>query len=130
MAEDSVVGSLGERWARAWNARDEDALAALYSPECICVDIADGSSFRGQEGILDTYARTVAAMPDFHVRSDGCFTDGSDYVIEWTFTGTSSGVVREVSGASIGTLDGSDRILRRRDYWNMAALYGSGGRGT
>ena len=61
--EAQAVRVLSESLVRAINARDGDALVALFLPEAEFVDDA-GNTHRGREGIRGVFAEFVRAFPD------------------------------------------------------------------
>lgn len=51
----------------AYNARDIDAFANVYSPDIICYDLDSGEAFcHGRTQLIERYGAMFTASPDLH----------------------------------------------------------------
>ena len=77
-----------DRLVAAYNARDTDALVALYDPDVTYWSPLDGT----QEGIAEVRAQIDelhATLPDEQMEAQTVITDGEVIVVEFVSTGTS-----------------------------------------
>jgi ketosteroid isomerase-like protein len=116
----------GDEYIAAWNAHDEEALVAQFSPECRYLDLALGLAFEGHDGVRAMFRATQESSPDYVWESRGGYRDGNHYTIEFTYTANASGRgTHSTKAVSVGILDDEGRILENHDYWNPADFPGT-----
>ncbi|MGE5155940.1 MAG: nuclear transport factor 2 family protein [Betaproteobacteria bacterium] len=80
------VSELGERWlaayGRAWEERDADAAAALFSAEGVYA-WGPFEEIRGREAIAARWAEATADQREVHFRSEVLGAIGSTVVARW-----------------------------------------------
>jgi len=114
----------------AWNAHDEERLAALYHPEFEEVDVGQAISQPGQNAIRTTMRRYLEAFPDLQISMDEGVGEGDKLALAWTIRGTHQGKLMNIPptgrkvafrGTSFLTLkDG--KIARVLRVWDLAGL--------
>jgi steroid delta-isomerase-like uncharacterized protein len=111
MAERAVtdidaVENFYDRWAKAWNDRDADAVAALCAEDLVYDEPALGSTAHGREAIRSFVAQMARTFPDFSFTRVGCYAETTRraVVVAWRFNGTVAGTDRRVE------FHGDDRL--------------------
>ncbi|MGW4207286.1 nuclear transport factor 2 family protein [Lentzea sp. NPDC004789] len=111
MAEKAVtdvdaVEDFYDRWAKAWNDRDADAVAALCSEDLVYDEPALRSTAHGREALRDFVAHMARTFPDFSFTREGCYAETSRraVLVAWRFSGTVAGTDRRVE------FHGDDRL--------------------
>ena len=116
----------------AWNAHDPAAVARYMAYDAIYEDVALGRVLHGSSEIAAFVEEATRASSDFRFEEVSLFTAGGDYANEWIMTGTNDREVQgvpatgrsfRVRGASVGKLDTSGRIVKNRDYYNLAEMF-------
>lgn len=123
--------SLTDRFLAAWNDRDGDGVAGLFSEEGVYADAALNERLTGHEEIerfvreaYETFSSDMTFEPGFAVETP------AGYAVEWTMKGTHdrdspqlrrTGKAFSVPGISVGEVrDG--KITRNTDYWSLATF--------
>jgi steroid delta-isomerase-like uncharacterized protein len=89
-----------DRWAEAWNSRDVEKVAALFTPD-VAIDQPENANPIGAAGIKPFFGMIFKAYPDFHVEVRQAIVDGMHAVSVEQVTGTWSGpFVDPKTGAS------------------------------
>ena len=84
-----------ERWQRAWNDHDPDAVAALCTEDVEFFDPAIGT-VRGRAAVADWVRACVLAFPDYRFTEPEppyLAEDGSKAIMPWLMTGTHTGPI-------------------------------------
>jgi ketosteroid isomerase-like protein len=68
--DEAAVRAAGAAFLEAYNARDAKKLAALWSPEAVYVDPADGDEVVGRAAIEEMFAAAFADKKDIKLTSD------------------------------------------------------------
>jgi steroid delta-isomerase-like uncharacterized protein len=116
------LSPLLQQWVDAFNAKDSEAIAALYTEDGIVEDVPTGRIARGREEIA-AFSREAAAGPDFTLEIVGAH-EGEDFaVLEYLFTVADMGTEAPVTvrGVYLFELDG-DQITRTADYFDVAGV--------
>lgn len=80
-----------QMYARAWNAHDSEAVAAMFGTDGTYEDPSTGGPLTGFK-IAQTISALVAAFPDFSISLTHVALGDPDLVtIGWTLTGTHTG---------------------------------------
>jgi len=121
----------------AWNTRRPEAVAALYAPDGVRVQMAfPGGRIEGREALAEHVREIMAACPDcvLEIRREGVSADGL-LTMEWIFRATQTadygpipgnGQAVELNGVSVIATDGG-LIREERVYWDSATLMAGGG---
>jgi steroid delta-isomerase-like uncharacterized protein len=118
--------SIVERFAKAFNARDVDALLTCFTADATYRDLFYGPH-AGQTSLRGMFERMFHEGRDYHWSMDAIVLDEGRAAAEWTFGYTASAAVprsegRRVrfSGMSIFELE-DGRIHAYREYANTGA---------
>ena len=79
-----------QQWVDAFNAKDSEAIAALYTDDGIVEDVPTGRIARGRDEIA-AFAREAAAGPDFKLEIVDAHAGDNFAVLEYRFTATDMG---------------------------------------
>jgi SnoaL-like domain len=60
----SLVPVISQRWMGAWNAKDPDAMRALFTPDGIYEDLAFKISANGQKGVATWVQISIDHIPN------------------------------------------------------------------
>ena len=109
-----------EVWARAWPAKDIEAIVALY---------ADGAEYRalvlrepelGPTGVRDYLERNFAVEHDIECRFGEPLAAGDRCAVEWWACWTEDGADLTMAGVTVLRFDDEGRVVDHRDYWNQS----------
>jgi steroid delta-isomerase-like uncharacterized protein len=75
----------------AFNARNVDALVALCTPDVQLINVANGATFSGSDGVRQFFSGWTTAFPDGKVQNTAVVADDQRAVIEFTGRGTQTG---------------------------------------
>ena len=111
---------LMEKHCDAWNARDIDALMALFTPDCVYEAAAGphpfGQRYSGQEAVRQAFAAIWAAFPHATWEDATHVASGDHGFSEWTFCGTKSdGTTVVARGVDLLRFEGG-RIARKDTF--------------
>lgn len=108
-----------EAYRLAWESRDPDAAAQLFTPDATYRSNIYETAHEGREGVSDYWRSVTAAQSDVRVRMGRPFADGKRVAVEfWTAMDMSDD---EATLAGCLLLDFDDDWLcrRLREYWNF-----------
>ncbi len=123
-----------ERFVKAWNDRDVEAMTATLSPDCE-VSRPGGEVLRGKEQIVARQRQDWDSFPDTRIDIKLLVSEGTTVVEESTSTGTNTGPLHLPNGTTIPATgrqvvmpyatfwevkDGL--IVAVRDYWDNVAM--------
>ena len=78
--------------AAAWNARDPQRIAALYTDDAVVEEAVLGApTFRGRAEIAAWAEANFAAIPDLRLEVRSGFVAGDRAAVEWVYAGTYTG---------------------------------------
>ena len=115
----------------AFNSRDWNKVAALFTDDCVYEDAALGRVCHGKQelkAMIDELNIFRADGPRFELRS--AFVSGDWMASEWIMSGADTGNIPgmkaagkkySIRGASISELR-KGKISRNTDYWDKATL--------
>jgi nuclear transport factor 2 (NTF2) superfamily protein len=111
------------RWARvwhdAWEARDTEAIVALYVPDVRFSTEAFHTAYRGREGVRDYVSQAFAEEREPRVWVGAPIVDGDRAAIEWWAAVTENGIEITLSGVSILRFDAEGLVVEQWDSWNQ-----------
>ena len=102
----NAVEEFGDRWAKAWNEHDADAVAAMCADDLVYDEPALGKTAHGREAIRAFVANMACTFPDYAFTREGYYAETTRraVVVSWSFTGTVAGTDRRVE------FHGDDRL--------------------
>ena len=112
-----------DRWARvwhdAWEARDTDAIVALYAPDVTFSTQAFRVPYRGVDGVRTYVAQAFDEERDPTVWVGTPIVDGDRAAIEWWAAVTENDVEITLAGVSVLHFDADGLVVEQRDSWNQ-----------
>ena len=125
---------MGTEWVAsyldAWNSYDGRAVAEFMAEDVTYEDLSSGAVYEGRAAVQAYVEGTRGFSSDYRFVVVSAQADGDRYAIEWEMLGSNTGPSGgfpatgkpyRIRGASIGQLDAGGKIVRNRDYWNLAA---------
>jgi steroid delta-isomerase-like uncharacterized protein len=106
IAEPAAVTDLFQRWAKAWNDHDGDAVAALCAQDLVYDEPALGDTVHGREAIRNFVVMMARDFPDYEFFLEGLYAEvsRSAVLVAWRFSGTHAPTGRKVQ------FHGDDRL--------------------
>jgi steroid delta-isomerase-like uncharacterized protein len=121
--------------ADAFNRRDADAIAEHYAEDAVVHDPQYPEPLRGREAIRQDMDAWFRSFPDVHGKVQSVLGDDDRYAFEFAMTGTHQGPLATPSGefpptgrriesavGLFGRVNGDDKIVEERRYYDQAAL--------
>ncbi len=95
-----------DRWERAWNEHDGDAVAALCAEDLVYDEPALGETAHGPDSIRDFVRRMAHTFPDYAFTRMGLYGEVTRraVLVAWRFSGTLAGTGQRVE------FHGDDRL--------------------
>ena len=118
MPERSVLARVMSRYKRAWETRDADLAAALFTEDATYQEHPFHEPIRGQEAIRRYWEGATEKHREVEFAWNPVVSSGALHVIEWSakYTRADSGKRFELRGAMILEFRG-ERIASIREYW-------------
>jgi steroid delta-isomerase-like uncharacterized protein len=116
----------------AFNERDFDRVSAVFGDPCEYETIASDTVKRSGDEVAAGLRAWATAFPDGVVRMTNVIAAGPWVVVEWHARGTQTGPLRgeppsgrrfERRGCAVAEVN-EERIVRYRDYFDRAQMYG------
>jgi steroid delta-isomerase-like uncharacterized protein len=122
------VAATVDAWVAALNAHDPDAIAAVFAPDAVFVNVGSGQRHEGRDAIRADHENLFRMWSELTVEQSEYLIDGDRWAGEWTMAGVHTGDVPglpatgkpfKISGGGFGQVrDGN--IARTTQYYNMA----------
>ena len=107
-----------EAYREAWQRRDPDRAAALFTDDATYQEEPCGEVATGLEGIRAYWARVTSIQRDVEVRLGVPLVQGRRVAVEWWTTMENAGARITLAGEFMLTFDESGRCRRLREYWH------------
>jgi hypothetical protein len=109
------------RYESAWETRDPDAAASLFTAGATYHEMPFDAPIAGQDGIRAYWARVTADQRDVDFQSKPIAVSGRTGVAEWraTFRLASSDATIDLDGAFVLTFDDEGRCTSLREWWHV-----------
>jgi nuclear transport factor 2 (NTF2) superfamily protein len=111
------------RWARvwhdAWEARDTDAIVALYAPDVRFSTQAFRTPYHGPDGVRAYVAQAFDEEREPRVWVGAPIVDGSRAAIEWWAAVTENRIEITLAGVSVLHFDAAGLVVEQWDSWNQ-----------
>lgn len=114
--------SLGEwvaGYRSAWEERDPDAAASLFSAGATYRANILEEPYQGREGVRDYWATVTAAQSEVQVRMGRPFGDGDRVTVEFWTNMLVSGDPVTLPGCLLLDFDDDGLCRRLREYWHF-----------
>ncbi|HEX7099301.1 MAG TPA: nuclear transport factor 2 family protein [Acidimicrobiia bacterium] len=108
-----------EAYRRAWEERDPEAAAALFTEDAEYLDNIYGEPHRGKDGVRDYWAGVTASQGDVSVRMGKPFGDGRRVAAEFWTNMSVEGAPVTLAGCLLLEFDESGLCRRLREYWQF-----------
>jgi limonene-1,2-epoxide hydrolase len=108
-----------ERYARAWEEADDDAVAQLFTDEATYRSSPFEEPCRGVDEIRRYWRRVTATQSRVKVRIGRTVADGNRAVVEWWTEMDSDGTPVTLPGALLLDLEENGLCSALREYWNL-----------
>src|ERR1700709_878869 len=111
MTQPAEIQQFAQRWGKAWNDHDGDAVAALCAEDLVYDEPALGDTVYGRDAIRDFVVTMDASFPDHKFFLEGLYADVARpaVLVAWRFVGTHAPTGRKVE------FHGDDRLQFRED---------------
>jgi uncharacterized protein (TIGR02246 family) len=89
----AAVEAFCDRWEKAWNDHDWDAVAALCAPDLVYDEPALGETAYGRDAIRDFVNLMTTTIPDYSFERLGLYAEVTRpaILVAWHLTGTVAG---------------------------------------
>ncbi|ELX13930.1 SnoaL-like domain-containing protein [Janthinobacterium sp. HH01] len=125
----SNMPSIAVQWMAAWNAKNPEAMAALFTPDGIYADFAFKMSAECPAGVARWVQMSIDHIPDLCGDILDAFQIGNKVSVRWQFSGTPlmlgpvPGTGKSYTVTVFSILEIRDgKILRACDCYNLADL--------
>lgn len=109
-----------EVWQRAWEARDVEAIVALYDPEALFSTQPFREAHRGRAGVRDYVTQALAVEEDVRAWFGQPIIDGDLAAVRWWAALVEEGVEITLAGTSVLRFGADGLVVEQRDSWNQA----------
>jgi hypothetical protein len=106
-----------ERYRVAWEMRDADAAAALFTPDATYRSNIFEEPSRGQTGVRAYWTEVTAAQSEVQVQMGRPFVDGRRVAVEFWTNMKGDGADVTVPGCLLLDFDETWSCSRLREYW-------------
>ena len=112
------LGAYIERYDRAWNEQDVEAIMAMHAPDMVFENHTRGVRVQG-EAVRELLRSTFAEQPDLRLRSRRRYV-GDDFVVnEWTATATDA-QGRRIEWEGVDVFPFRDGLIARKDVYSAS----------
>ena len=110
-----------ERYEKAWEGRDADQAAALFTTDAIYHEMPFDAPIEGAAKIRAYWARVTADQREVDFTARPVMVDGNTGVAEWTarFRTASTGATIELNGVFVLEFDDAGRCSSLREWWHV-----------
>jgi nuclear transport factor 2 (NTF2) superfamily protein len=108
-----------ERYRIAWENRDPDAAAALFTEDASYREEPYAQAFQGRAGVHDYWARVTATQSDVVFRYGEPLTQGDRAAAEWWTTMRNGGAEITLAGEFWLRFDADGLCSELREYWHF-----------
>lgn len=108
-----------EGYRVAWESRDPDAAAALFTPDATYRSNIVEEPHRGSDGVRDYWRAATATQADVRVRMGRPFADGTRVTVEFWTNMSVEGEPATLPGCLLLDFDDQWRCRRLREYWHF-----------
>lgn len=107
-----------ENYRVAWESRDPDAAAALFTPEATYRSNIVEEPHQGQDGVRAYWTSVTTAQDEVRVRMGRPYVDGSRVTVEFWTTMTVDGEAVTLAGCLLLDFTDTWQCWRLREYWH------------
>lgn len=118
MATEQIQAWL-DRYGRAWEERDADAAAALFTADAVYREQPYDEPYRGREGVHAYWSRVTTTQSDIRFRAGRAVGSGAHAAAEWWVTLRNEGADVTLAGEFFLVFDESGLVRELREYWHF-----------
>lgn len=115
-----VVQKWLEAYKRAWESRDPDAAAALFTAESRYREQPYQDPFEGAAGVRAYWAEVTATQDDVEFRFGTPIVVGDRAIAEWWVTMTNGGADVTLAGVFLLTFNDAGLCSDFNEYWHYS----------
>ncbi|MGP6203676.1 nuclear transport factor 2 family protein [Microbacterium sp. F2] len=104
----------------AWETRDADAAAALFTDDATYREQPYEEPYRGREGVRAYWTRVTATQSDISFRTGRVVAAGSHAAVEWWVTLRNDGAEVTLAGEFFLEFNEGGLVRHLREYWHFA----------
>ena len=108
-----------EAYGRAWEEREPDAAAALFSEDAVYRAHPLREPHLGTDGIRAYWAQATATQADVRVRFGAPIVSGEKAAVEWWTTMQAEGEEITIPGCLLLRFASDGRCEELREYWHV-----------
>jgi len=112
-----------DRWLAdykaAWENRDPDAAAALFSENALYRESPYEEPFHGRQGVHDYWTRVTATQSDIDLRYGAVIAAADRAAVEWWVTLKNDGADITLAGEFYLLFDSDGLVRDLREYWHF-----------
>ncbi|HEX7256123.1 MAG TPA: nuclear transport factor 2 family protein [Gaiellaceae bacterium] len=109
-----------ERYRVAWEQRDPEAAAELFTADAVYWSSPFGEPHRGRDGIHEYWARATGSQSDVQVRIGRPIVDANRAAVEWWTTMRDRGAEITLPGILFLRFAPEGRCQELREAWMVA----------
>jgi uncharacterized protein (TIGR02246 family) len=106
-----------EGYQRAWEERDADAAAVLFSEDAEYRTHPFLDVHRGRDGVRSYWSEVTSTQSNVSVRTGRPFRDGDRVAVEFWTTMDNAGAEVTLTGCLLLRFDGAGLCSALREYW-------------
>jgi len=112
-----------EAYGRAWETRDADAAAELFTPDAVYRDVPLGPPHLGQDGVRSYWANVTSTQDQVQVRFGDPIVaaDGRRAAVEWWVTMLNAQAEVTLTGVLVLRFAPDGRCEELREAWHFEA---------
>ena len=115
-----MVRSWLEGYKNAWESRDPDAAAALFTPDARYREQPYQAPFEGAAGVRAYWSEVTATQSDVDFRYGTPMVVGDQAVVEWWVTMQNGGADVTLAGIFQLRFAGDGRCADLNEYWHYS----------
>ena len=104
----------------AWEGRDADAAAALFTEDAPYREEPYKDAYPGAAGVREYWAGVTETQSDISLRWGTPITEGDRTAVEWWVTLTNGGTPVTLAGSMVLLWADDGRCRELREYWHFA----------
>jgi ketosteroid isomerase-like protein len=124
MQRDADSSEAARRWAEvwksAWEAKDTEAIVALYHPDVVFSTQPFRNPYLRRPGVREYVSQAFAEEESPRVWVGEPIVDGDRASIEWWAALTENRIEITLAGTSVLRFDADGLVVEQRDAWNQA----------
>lgn len=113
------VDEWAERYARAWEEADDEAVAELFTEDATYRSDPFKEPYRGRDGIREYWRDVTASQANVEVAVGRTLAVEGRAIVEWWTQMDSDGTPVTLPGALILDFDEDGLCRALREYWNL-----------